>query len=391
MLIDKLPEDKVNKYIERIQVACSLSKLFSESDKPYIAYRLTENLFCECLGAENVSRADCSIDAKVGNIGVGIKTFVETSSKKASPQKIAEFNKNSKILSGLSDEDLMKEVARLRNDRLDFTRRAYGVSALIYHCITRDAGSVRITEMAMDDIDVDKLRRISSSEKNVIHFTDGTHNYLYSKSKSTLYTEFDLSKNIIDFGVSILDDPLELFDEIAERIPEMQKAVIRKYVLLPLFSLKKGGVRYVPEKSGLNQWNASGRPRNHDEVYVPVPKNIHREHPGFFPPRDVPFRLRLPDGSELSAKICQADDKALMSNPNSALGKWILRKVLKLRPGKLLTYEMLEDLGIDHVSVTKIHENEYSIDFIWYSEGEQSMEERSETGGERIIQTRLFN
>lgn len=389
MLIDRMPEEKINRYIELIQVACSLSKLFSDSDKPYIAYRLTENLFCECFGAENVSRADCSIDAKIGKIGIGIKTFVETGSKKASPQKIAEFNKHSGILSQLSDEALIKKVSEIRNARLEFTGRKYNVSTLIYHCITRDAGTVRLIELSMDSIDTENLRILKSTEANNILFTDGRHKYKFVKSKSTLYTEFDLSRSVLSFGADILENPLELFGEIAEKIPGMQKAIVKPFVMLPLFSMKKGA-RYVPERSGLNQWNAGGRARNYDEVYIPVPIGIHKKCPGFFPPRETPFKLRLPDGGELSAKICQQNDKALMSNPNSALGKWILRQVLKLDPGELITYEMLEELGIDHVSVTKNGDEDYSIDFTIFAEGESSIDEQPETSGGRILQSKLY-
>ena len=38
----------------------------------------------------------------------------------------------------------------------------------------------------------------------------------------------------------------------------------------------------VFEKSGLNQWNAGGRPRHSDEVYIPIPSEIHKNFQGFF-------------------------------------------------------------------------------------------------------------
>ena len=390
MLIDKLPEDRVEKYIEYIQVACSLSKLFSESDKPYLAYRLTENLFCECFGADNVSRTDSSIDAKIGTVGVGIKTFVETGTKKAPFQKIAEFDRDSGSMNNLRDIDLVRRISELRNQRLELTKRIYGVSLLVYHCITRGAGSVRISEFAMENIDESRLKVLSDTQKGTVLFTDGKNRYKFVRSKSTLYTEFDLSEPVIDFGAHIIDDPLSIFDEIAGKIPDMQNAAVRSFVLLPLFSTKKGE-KSVPEKSGLNQWNAKGRIRNYDEVYIRVPSSIHKASPGFFPSRDIPFRLILPDGSVLSAKICQTNDKALMSNPNSALGDWILRKVLKVGPGELVTYRLLEELGIDHVSITKNNAEEYSIDFVRCREGEYFLDEPQETIGTRIVQTKLFD
>lgn len=124
-----------------------------------------------------------------------------------------------------------------------------------------------------------------------------------------------------------------------------------------------GGVKNVPEKSGLNQWHASGRPRNPNEIYIPIPAWIHRKFPDFFPNRDVAFELTLPDRNILSAKVCQDGSKALMSNPNMALGKWLLRDVLNLKEGNLLTYEKLQTIGLDAVVVYKIDSEHYDIDF----------------------------
>ena len=111
----------------------------------------------------------------------------------------------------------------------------------------------------------------------------------------------------------------------------------------------------VPEKSGLNQWNAGGRRRDENEVYIPVPREIHKKYPTFFPDRDTPFELLLPNGTSLSAKICQENGKALMSNPNSDLGEWILRKVLRKKPGELVTANDLAKYGIDSVRIEKKH------------------------------------
>ena len=65
----------------------------------------------------------------------------------------------------------------------------------------------------------------------------------------------------------------------------------------------------------------------------------------------------------LSAKVCQADGKAIMSNPNYELGKWLLRDVFELPEGTLVTYEMLEKFGVDSVVFTKIDDRIYKIDF----------------------------
>lgn len=93
-----------------------------------------------------------------------------------------------------------------------------------------------------------------------------------------------------------------------------------------------------------------------NEVYIPVPKAIHKSCPEFFPARDCPFELVLPNGDSLSAKICQQGGKALMSSPNSALGEWILRKVLKKAQGDLLAMQDLNAYGIGSVKIASTHQ-----------------------------------
>jgi hypothetical protein len=215
----------------------------------------------------------------------------------------------------------------------------------------------------MELVSLDDISDISV-KKNVIVFTDGLCEYRFNKSKSTLYKKFDCDESLLDVEVEIIEDPFEILLGLQKEIRVSSPAVPpREYVVLPLYSDGKSG-RYVPRKSGLNQWNASGRTRSYDEVYIPIPIRIHRMHPTFFPDRFVDFDLRLPDGKTiLSAKVCQDSGKALMTNPNAALGEWILRKVLKVPKGELVTYELLDDLGINSVIIYKNSESDYSIDF----------------------------
>ena len=149
-----------------------------------------------------------------------------------------------------------------------------------------------------------------------------------------------------------------------EDIRELVFSPIRgqEHIFLPLYSYEKRE-RKVFEKSGLNQWNASGRPRNLGEVYVPIPAWIHSSYPSFFPPKDVKFALKLPNGNKLKVSLCQQDSKALMSDPNKGLGEWLLRDVLGLKEGEVLTYAKLEGLGLDSVVIYKNGDGNYSIDF----------------------------
>ena len=214
----------------------------------------------------------------------------------------------------------------------------------------------------MDAIELESLKDIMFNGKNIITFKDNKNEYSFNISKSTLYKRFITSNVILEFGVEILEDPYSIIAKVMNDITDvtfMTKS--REFIYLPLYS-EKGGIN-VPERSGLNQWNARGRARDYDEVYIPIPSWINSKFTNFFPGRDKPFNLNLPDGKVLSAKVCQDNNKALMSNPNKELGKWILRQVLNLSKGEILTYSMLEDLGIDSVVIYKNEDDSYEIDF----------------------------
>ena len=81
-----------------------------------------------------------------------------------------------------------------------------------------------------------------------------------------------------------------------------------------------------------------------------------------------PFNLELPGGKVLSAKICQSEDKALMSNPNKALGEWLLDYVFSQPVGKLLTYGDMEHIRVNAVRISKLKNGTYYINFIYIPE-----------------------
>lgn len=74
--------------------------------------------------------------------------------------------------------------------------------------------------------------------------------------------------------------------------------------------------------------------------------------------------MEVPTKEILSAKVCQENSKALMTDPNKALSDWLLRKVLKLKEGELATVEKLNELGFDSVIITKIDEENFKIDIM---------------------------
>lgn len=368
MFIDSQEKTKKAYYEKMLVTVGSLSRLFSESSSPYLHYRIAENLFCKSFGAENLSRSDTSADASLNGVGFGLKTFLKGNGRKM--EKVAEFNNDSPQFRSLAPEEQVKEIIRLRNERIETTMRIYGLTEIIYHCVARTKGKMVIIESPMHLIDGDSLKIKNKTSKSV-SFQDKYEEYSFNYSKSTLFKKFLIENPLAEVSVSIFEDPFEILEQLTGKrkddTEELVFPTIKKeldHVFLPLYSTRSSGEnKEVPEKSGLNQWNAGGRARSLGEVYIPIPAWIHQKFSDFFPERDTQFSLHLPDKKILTAKVCQDGSKALMTNPNEALGQWILRDILKLNEGELLTYQKLEDIGLDAVVIYKIDENNFQIDF----------------------------
>lgn len=361
MFLANQSKSNLEYYQRLLSSAGSLSNLFSESEEPYLYYRFVENLFCKSFEANNLSRSDTSADASKNKLGIGIKTFSFRNGNTF--EKIAEFNKSSVSLRGLREEMAIEKITKLRNERIEATKRIFGLDKMIYHCVARRKGGILIYELPMDMVSLNKVSDLSS-DGNIINFKDDKSDYKYNISKSTLYKKFIVDKIALDFDVKILKDPFSELEKIFTGIKKLAFSSIKEveHIFLPLYSYEKGEKK-VFERSGLNQWNASGRPRDLGEVYIPIPAWIHKTYPNFFPPKDVKFILRLPNGSKLDVSLCQQGSKALMSDPNKALGEWLLRDVLGLKEGEILTYTKLEELNLDSVVIYKDTNNQYRIDF----------------------------
>lgn len=381
MFYEQQPEKNKKEYKAMLQLIGELSRLFSDSDCPYLPYRAQENIFCKCLKADNLARFDCSADAKKEAIGIGLKTWMG-----GNDQKIAEFGKLKERYADLTGIRLVKAISEYRNERIRVTKNIHGIDEMIYHIVKRIPNSMQIFECAFDPIDIENISLINNrGNKNNTYFTDGKHTYHFSVSKNTLYMLFEENDmQLLDsFNVNILGDPYsvlieslkgkegpDIFVEIPNmRIPLLQEET-KERLCIRLYSENNTRGKFVAEKSGLNQWNAGGRRRDADEVYIPYLRQDRERNPNFFPPRDTHFTLHLPDGTEVVAKVCQEADpndptvgKSIMSSPNRVLGHWLLRDVFELQEGTIVTYEMLERFGIDCVIFTKNDELDYSIDF----------------------------
>lgn len=358
----QIDQENNGNYLKLLSAVSKLSGLFSESAIPFINYRVAENIFCRSFNAENLSRSDTAFDANFNSLGVGLKTFVCPTGN--STEKVAEFNSLSKTLSEFRGKELALKLAEFRNERIDLANRLYNIENSLYHIVARKENELLLFETDYDKIDINNINSVKQTSAS-LQFEDGKNFYNFNYSKSTLFRKFYIPQNAFRLPIEIIEDPysllLELFEDKTLK-PATDKLVKgENYVILPLYGVKNKQ-KFVFEKSGLNQWNVGGRKRDFGEVYIPIPAEIHRQFPNFFPPRDEHFNLQIPTGEAFSAKVCQDNSKALMTNPNKALSDWLLRKVFQVAEGELLTIEKMEKLGFDSVIITKEDNKNFKID-----------------------------
>ena len=355
-------KEQKEKYKNMLKMIGDLSLLFSDNEAPYLPYRCHENIFCKYFNAENLARKDCSVDAKKDGIGIGLKTWCS-----GDDHKVAEFGKLKSKYDKLEGLELVKKISEYRNERIRVTKNMYGLDSIEYHIVKRIEGNMQIFEHSFDYIDIDNIVLLpGKGNENNTYFNDGKHTYHFSSSKNTLYMLFEELELLDTIKVDIMEDPFEYLSQIKEANVIENEKIDFDYstqICLRLYSFDKKNEKIVNERSSLNQWNANGRKRDVNEIYIPFPVEDRKRNPDFFPSRTTPFNLLLPDGTVLSAKVCQENGKAIMSNPNKALGEWLLRKVLEIPEKELLTYEMLEKYNVDSVIFTKHSDFYYSIDF----------------------------
>lgn len=359
----KIDKEKNGNYLKLLSAISKLSGLFSESSVPFINYRVAENIFCRSFDANNLSRSDTAFDANYKSIGIGLKTF--TCNSNNSTEKVAEFNSLSRFLANFKNKDLAIKLSEFRNDRIDLANRVYNIKSSLYHIVARKEKELLLFETDYDTIDITNIHSVKDNKAS-LQFEDGNNFYSFNYSKSTLFRKFIIPRNAFRLPIEIIEDPYTLLLELFENKdfkPATDKLIKgQNFVILPLYGIQNNE-KFVFEKSALNQWNAGGRKRNFGEIYIPIPIEIHKKYPTFFPAKDNHFNLTIPTGEIFTAKVCQDNSKALMTDPQ-AISDWLLRKVLQLQEGELATIEKLDELGFDSVMITKIDQKNFKIDIM---------------------------
>ncbi len=264
-------------------------------------------------------------------------------------------------------KELALKLGEYRNDRINLASRVYGIENSLYHIVARKEKELLLYETDYNIIDIANIHSVKDNKAS-LQFEYGDNLYSFNYSKSTLFRKFIIPQNAFRLPIDIIDDPYSLLLELFEENKNLKTATDKlvkgeNYVILPLYGIQKKE-KFIFERSGLNQWNANGRKRDFGEVYIPIPAELHRKYPNFFPKRDQDFNLQIPSGEIFSAKLCQENSKALMTNPNKALSDWLLRRVLQLNEGELATMEKLDKLGFDSVIITKNEIGDFKIDIM---------------------------
>jgi hypothetical protein len=117
----------------------------------------------------------------------------------------------------------------------------------------------------------------------------------------------------------------------------------------------------VHERAGLNWGQRPGREPN--QAYIPVPIEVHRNNPNFFPDRGEEFTMITDDGESFICTIAQSNNKAIETHhDNSILGKYF-RKRLGLDLGSKVHTQDLDRYGRKNVTIYKIDDETFYMDF----------------------------
>ena len=428
---ERYSEEERKEYEDYLKMYGALSTMFnqksSETGAPYIDSKFQETIYARSFKSEDVDIGNTPHDIRsiFGNdkIGIGIKTWL---SSKTSYQKVMQLKRYkddiNPYINSKAKEDLAYVIAKIKNERLitDYKRLGLQPNKNIYHYVTRDKGSLLLSETSYPLIDIEHLIP-EDLTKSSFTFSDGLKKYKYTFGDSQIWMLFgkkeDDTHQLDKININILKDPFKFLRDAFENhqydkglyIPKNETQ--RDYLYLPLYSYKS---KTVPKSSGLNAWN--GKPkakgstlvRPKGEAYIPIPKALWKKHPHWVDPnvdmsRYNEFRqrsgkssysvnLHMPDGEKFQAIFTQSDFKSLQTDPQSVLGNWILNVLGITNPQReyydkpsdnIVTKELLQKIGYDSVKLW--HEipgnyHEVWIDFAEYGSFERFMNDEMQSG-----------
>ncbi|MDO4912775.1 MAG: NgoFVII family restriction endonuclease [Lactobacillus sp.] len=421
---DRYKETQRDEYEKYISMIASLSELFNqkstEDKAPYLDSKFQETIYAKCFESQEVDINNTPHDIMSifddVHIGIGLKTWKSSRPSFQKVMQIKGFMEEIEDAKKLGDEELIEHIAKIKNERLlsDYNRLGLSKDKNIYHYITRDSGKLRYYETSYPLIDMNTLEKIEKTNKRIT-FRDKNKTYKYTFSDSQIYMRFGPDESqtslLCESDINLLDDPFSFLKQ-AFALKKNQETYDNTesvdYLYLPLYSYSK---KEVLPRSGINAWNGkpktkgSRKPRPSGEAYIPIPKDVWKKKPrwvdknidmsNYYQYKDstgkssYEFTLHLPNGEQLPAMFAQSDFKSLQTNPQSALGTWLLNALGIFEPQrteydkpakKIVTMDRLKNYGVDSVKLWhKTNDPKHIwIDFAKYGSFERFMEQDEE-------------
>lgn len=296
-----------------------------------------------------------------------------------------------------------------------------------------DDGTIFVGETAYSQIDLSRLQLLVNGKKSVVFTDSRkVYKYTFADSTLHMNFDHrgsgkSAGSDIVDkFAATYLTDPYRALALMAK--PSiLNGSGLEQIATLPvsepttssdteshvwtIYSPRKyrdTPAGEVHAKSGLNHWHAGPKNPNHpesgrpiDEAYIPIPRSVkfHQEFPNFFgvdeygtpiskmvknnkgtwesvfPGRKNKerrsFELILkPSNTSIRAYLTESSNKAIMSlGKQTELGRWLLRDVMQLEVGEILTRSKLIEINIDAFKLTKLGNRRVSLEFVQANEG----------------------
>ncbi len=420
-------KEQKTEYEEYLKMYSALSALFnqksSETGAPYLDSKFQETIYARSFDSEDVDIGNTPHDirstfANDDKIGIGIKTWLNSNT---SYQKVMQLKRYKEEIDKHKDDldDLALTISTIKNTRLiaDYNRLGLKDNENIYHYVTRDRGTLKLSETSYPLVDINHLEP-QSLKSSSFNFTDGLKEYKYTFGDSQVFMKFgetlpntDLLKKI---DIEILEDPFEFIKQSFKKFYSTGGVLVpektRDYLYLPLYSYRD---HKVSKSSGLNAWNGLPKSagstvlRPEGEAYIPIPKALWKKHPYWINPTinmskyaeyhqstgnsSYPIHLHMPDGTTFDAIFAQEGFKALQTNPQNILGKWILNALGIKKPQRqrydipatnIVTMDRLKQIGYDSVKLWRevpAKPDDFWIDFAEYGSFERFINDETQT------------
>ena len=184
------------------------------------------------------------------------------------------------------------------------------------------------------------LAGFGRSQKEALSFTDPTDGRIFHEQ---------LRRDTTD----CLDDEIENKVTLTET-RKTPSGTSLPSVTLSLLTKQTGETH---ERSGLNWGQRPGR--ESDQAYIPIPA----PHYDFFPPIGEQFTMMTDDGESFVFVRAQQKGKALHTTQNNSLMGRYIRNRIGVAPGEYVTRQHLIEYGRTDITIEKIDEETYLLDF----------------------------